>query len=330
MKHEAKAIVFEGLFKDYCVRFITYMQNGGYKYGISSQRMVRYINLILNEKAEGELPVITLEMAEKVAELKESESKGTRQNRVSLLRKLANFINLDGGMAYVFPKGILPVFRNSFIPYVLSHKQIITVFLQAEQIKPSGRSEYHILFPVLVKILYSAGLRISEALSLTTEDYNPEDNSLFINMSKNFKSRIVPLSNSMGRCFREYLCKLDFGQEQEEHLVFPSREGEMLNASFASTTIKSIYRKAGIPIDSRGCFPNAHSLRHTFAVHALEKMHEQGMDSYRSIALLCQYLGHFNITETEKYLRLPQYKINGDEVIPLHSGRIPEVLYEES
>lgn len=328
MRNKAKGIIFEGIFKNYCERFLTYMQNGGFKYGISTQRCLRYINLMLNEYAEELLPVITQEMANKVVELKGDESKGTRQNRVCLLRKLANFINLDGGDAYVFPKRILPIFKNSFVPYVFSHKQIYAVLLQAEQMEPTGKSDYHILFPVLVKVLYSAGLRLNEALSLETVDYNHEDNSLYIHESKKFKSRIVPLSYSMGRCLCEYLCKIGFGQEKG-HLIFPSREGTKLNASFVCTTIKSIYRKAGIPVDSRGCFPNTHSLRHTFALHALEKMHEQGMDSYRNIALLSQYLGHFGITETEKYLRLPQYKINGDEAIPLHSGRIPGVLYEE-
>ena len=126
----------------------------------------------------------------------------------------------------------------------------------------------------------------------------------------------------------EYLCRMKFKQE-EEYLIFSTHSGEKLNPNYVGTTLKSIYKKAGIPVDSRGYFPTANSLRHTFAIHALEKMHEQGMDSYRSIALLSQYLGHVSITETEKYLRLPQYKINGDEAIPLHSGRIPEVLYEE-
>lgn len=328
MKSKTKGIVFEGLFKDYCERFIVYMQNGGNKYGISTQRNLRYISLMLNDNAEGNLPIITQEMTNKVVELKEGESKGTRQSRVSLLRKFAIFINLDGGKAYVFPKGILPVYRNGFIPYVFSHKQITAVLEMAEHMEPTGRSLNHMVFPVLLKVLYSAGLRLNEALSLKVGNYNPEDNSLSIHESKNFKSRIVPLSCSMGTCMGEYLCRMNF-EQQEEHLIFPAHSGKNLNLSSAGTTLKSIYKKAGIPVDSRGYFPTANSLRHTFAIHALEKMHEQGMDSYRSIALLSQYLGHVSITETEKYLRLPQYKINGDEAIPLHSGRIPEVLYEE-
>jgi integrase len=325
---ENDAIVFEGLFKDYCTRFVSYKQNLGFKYGISSQRFLLYVNRMLNDTAEGNRPTITRSMADRIAELKKGESKGTRQGRVSLLRKLAHFIILDGGCSYVFPKGILPVYRSAFTPYVFSHMQMGEVIRSAENMIPSGRSEIHVALPVLIRLLYSSGLRLNEALSLVVDDYNDRDNSLLIHESKNFKSRVVPLSRSMGAALLRYLGRTNPGQDAGR-LMFPSPKGRKLNPSYVGRLIKSMYGKAGIPMNVQGGSPNTHGLRHTFAVHALEQMHGHGLNSYLGIALLSQYLGHVSITETEKYLRLPQYKINGDEAIPSHSGRVPEVLYEE-
>lgn len=326
MKNEV--IVFEGLFKDYCTRFVNYKQNLGFKYGISSQRQLVCLNRMLNDTAEGNQPTITRSMADRIVELKKGECRGTRQGRVSLLRKLAHFIILDGGNAYVFPKGILPVYRSAFTPYVFSHMQMGQVICSAQNMVPSGRSEIHVILPVLIKLLYSSGLRVSEALSLVVDDYNDRDNSLLIHESKNFKSRIVPLSKSMGAVLVRYL-KWTNSSKDAGRLMFPSPRGSELNRSYVGVLIKSVYGKAGIPLNVQGGSPNIHSLRHTFSVHALEQMNGHGSNSYLGIALLSQYLGHFSITETEKYLRLPQYKINGDEAIPLHSGRVPEVLYEE-
>lgn len=72
-------------------------------------------------------------------------------------------------------------------------------------------------------------------------------------------------------------------------------------------------------------------LRHTQAVHALEKMHSEGMDLYYSLPILCSYLGHKDIRSTEKYLRLPYFK--HDEVTlssrELVEGMIPEVHWDE-
>ena len=45
-------------------------------------------------------------------------------------------------------------------------------------------------------------------------------------------------------------------------------------------------------------------LRHTFAVHALEKMDREGCDLYYALPILSTYLGHGSIRSTEKYLRL--------------------------
>ena len=49
----------------------------------------------------------------------------------------------------------------------------------------------------------------------------------------------------------------------------------------------------------------------TFAVNALEKMEKNGQDLYTTLAILCKYLGHKNISSTEYYLMLVQdYFIN--------------------
>ena len=63
-------------------------------------------------------------------------------------------------------------------------------------------------------------------------------------------------------------------------------------------------RDPGIPKrkDARG--PRIHDLRHTFCVHTLEQMDKRGFDLYASAPLLCAYLGHKTISETEYYLRL--------------------------
>jgi integrase/recombinase XerD len=45
-------------------------------------------------------------------------------------------------------------------------------------------------------------------------------------------------------------------------------------------------------------------LRHTFAVHSLAKMAEEGMDLYCSLPILSTYLGHQSLRATNNYVRL--------------------------
>jgi integrase/recombinase XerD len=63
--------------------------------------------------------------------------------------------------------------------------------------------------PVLLRLLYSTGIRIGEALSLTEEDINLAENYLRVKDSKNGKHRIIPISNSLvSVCKVERVCKL--------------------------------------------------------------------------------------------------------------------------
>ena len=52
--------------------------------------------------------------------------------------------------------------------------------------------------------------------------------------------------------------------------------------------------------------PRLHDLRHTFAVHNLIEAQNKNEDIYSFLPNLMSYMGHQNISSTEKYLRLVQ------------------------
>ena len=64
----------------------------------------------------------------------------------------------------------------------------------------------------------------------------------------------------------------------------------------------ALLKEAGIPKRTDGRFQRLHDIRHTFCVHTLEQMQEKGFDLYTSLPLLCAYLGHKHVKETEYYL----------------------------
>ena len=50
--------------------------------------------------------------------------------------------------------------------------------------------------------------------------------------------------------------------------------------------------------------PRLHDLRHTFAVHRLVAWYRQGAEVQRLLPKLCTYLGHVDLTATQRYLTL--------------------------
>jgi integrase len=77
--------------------------------------------------------------------------------------------------------------------------------------------------------------------------------------------------------------------------------------------------------------PRVHDIRHTYAVHALEKMINEGQDIYCTLPILSRFLGHRCIESTEKYLRLTKeaYSSIIDATTPLYIDVFPEVVHHE-
>ena len=61
-----------------------------------------------------------------------------------------------------------------------------------------------IILPVLIRLLYGTGLRISEALSLLNKDVNLDDNYLVVTDAKNGKERMIPISDSLSEVCKDY------------------------------------------------------------------------------------------------------------------------------
>ena len=106
------------------------------------------------------------------------------------------------------------------------------------------------------------------------------------------------------------------------------------NTYYAVCTIYERFREylfeAGIGHGGRGKGPRLHDIRHTFAVHTLNKWASEGKDLYVVLPALMRYLGHKNLKSTEKYLRLvPEAYKQVTEPFEAHFGEVfPEVRDE--
>ncbi len=157
--------------------------------------------------------------------------------------------------------------------------------------------------PVLFRILYCCGLRVGEALKLKTEDVDIDNGLLRLLETKSSKERLVPMSATLTQICAEYRSSplvIGYGSEY----FFPAPD----NRHYAVCTIYERFREylfaAGIGHGGRGKGRRLHDLRHTFAVHTLNKWAEEGRDLYVALPLLSTYLGHVNLNSTEQYLRL--------------------------
>ena len=113
-----------------------------------------------------------------------------RRNELAL-RQLAEHAQAAGWQAYV-PAAATQVRVRHQPPYVFTDEEVRRLFTAIDSQPMSSYSNKALVDPVLFRVLYGAGLRVSEALHLTLADVDTRAGTLRIRDSKNGESRTVP------------------------------------------------------------------------------------------------------------------------------------------
>jgi integrase/recombinase XerD len=210
----------------------------------------------------------------------------TAQRRLSSLRSFLKFLKKEGRG----PDGELPStggFRKAkSLPKALSLEQITALLNSPDVSTPEGLRDR-----ALFEMVYGAGLRISEALTLPIEWLDLDAEVLRVT-GKRGKTRIVPLPSETARWVKKYIreARGKLAKKPSPLLILSDR-GLPLMRQTAYKRLAAICKEAGLPA---GIGP--HTLRHSYAVHLLK-----GGADLRAVQEL---LGHESIATTQVYTQL--------------------------
>lgn len=196
--------------------------------------------------------------------------------------------------------------RPQFIPYIYSHAELQRL-LDASACCENRCSKLHpYTCRMLILLLYGAGLRISEALSLTLADVDVLAGILTIRESKFYKTRLVPINPTLTTVLSAYLAQRCKQQPTgPDAKLFLTREATPVTRRLAENVFSRLRIRAGVLRHDGGRFqPRLHDLRHTAVVHRLVCWYRQGADVQRLLPQLATYLGHVHVAATQRYLTL--------------------------
>lgn len=128
---------------------------------------------------------------------KSTDSDRNQYARFSLISQFAKYMERIGYPAYVPGRGEIGKLYKNFVPYIFSREEIKAFFEAADAITcppKSGAPRRRLIMPVLFRMLYCCGLRVSEATNLLASDVDLEHGILTIRNSKFGKTRYVPMS----------------------------------------------------------------------------------------------------------------------------------------
>jgi len=296
---------FDGPFKEELTNFINYKRSLGYDYGKSVVSRLVEMNRFFMEQGIQDVKIPESVFLRWI-QLKDKESTSNQHKRYCAIHGFACFLIKCGHVNVYDTENPVPL-KNNFVPYIYTEDEIVQIFDCADHYHPEHRSnifDNNRIMPVLLRLLYSTGVRISEALSLRLCDVNIEKGIVSLLDGKNHTDRNIVVSASMKRILESYLRTITFCRADE--YLFHGYDGRAYTVSTARIAFHRILDKAGIRRRHSGKYPRLHDFRHLFAIRALEQMAAKGYDLYTSLPILCKYLGHKSIVETEYYIRLTQ------------------------
>ena len=292
---------FEGPFKELCIEYLRMKELRGCKpkaqrYGLIS------LNRHLVEVCGHTDVSITAEDVD--TWVLQAETKHGREKRFSVIDQFADFAT---------SKGYDGIYRGDFRQYggaprfearVLDDGEVASFFAAADAVERIPQAvvfDHSTLFPLLVRILYGCGLRVSEGIGLKTDDINFETGAISVLDSKNGDSRLVYASDTLMAAIERYLGVVN--AVVGDGFLLRGIDGRMYSRHSAEKTMRRVCAAAGLAGDGQQPL-RLHDLRHNFAIRAMERMVDEGFDLYATIPYLCRYMGHKDVRSTEYYIRL--------------------------
>ena len=242
---------------------------------------------------------------------------------------LAKYQCDKGTTAYIFPIKTLPP-EKRYTPHIYSNEELIRFFNSTDSCHFSHQYPYrHLIMPLFFRLLYSCGLRVSEATSLLTENVDIENGVIRIVGAKNSGERLVPLSEDMqNRCTVYY--QQVHSNEQHQYF-FPSRTQEPIKYMNIYGNFRRFLRNANISHGGKNHQIRIHDFRHTFAVHCLRNWVKEGKDLNTCYPYLKAYMGHSLFRYTTYYLRITAeiYPTIGQVLEDQYSDIIPFTVVDD-
>lgn len=226
----------------------------------------------------------------------------TRKQRLRLIRQFCQYLVRFDHRTYVPEQKIGPVCVPQFKPHIYSVEEYRAI-LKAALRMPSPRAELRpkALYTILL-ILYGTGLRIGEALRLRIRDVDLSHDTLLIRDTKFFKSRIVPISESLSRVIRDYLVERLLAAPSPNAFLFLNHDGRRYSSNTFGQYFARLLAVVGIQGSQGHRRPRVYDVRHTFAVNRLLRWYRDGEDLLCKLPQLATYMGHVSVLSTQDYL----------------------------
>lgn len=283
--------------------FIAFMHSQGYIYKAEEYQLHRF-DSFCSEHVEYNVATLTQAAVRAWSLQFSNENANTRNYRVSYIRVFAKYLVSIGKDAYISAQTGSSVKTVISIPSFKEFQHFLTI-VDEYQYKNSNKYWYFCLeYPLIFRLLYCCGLRISEVCNLSCDNFNTAEGVLTILQSKGPKNRRVFVAPDLCVLCRKYDLKMNDIMPGRLYF-FPSKNPSMkVEKTNLERKFKELWKNAFPNWDRK--IPTPHSLRHLFTIQKITKWQKEGTDTNVMMPYLSNYLGHSSPKETFYYYHQKQ------------------------
>ncbi len=204
--------------------------------------------------------------------------------------KSASTLNIAYSALKLYFEKILQRRFFIFLPRARAEKKLPIVFTkkEIEKLLNAINNRKHKL---IISLIYSAGLRVSEVVKIKVQDLDFENNTLFIKQSKGKKDRITIFAKKLGTELKKYI-----KDNNIQGNLFKNSQNKILNIRTVQKIFSDALKKSKIVKKA-----SIHSLRHSFATHLLE--------NGTNLRYIQTLLGHKKLETTQMYTKVANNKL---------------------
>jgi integrase/recombinase XerD len=194
-------------------------------------------------------------------------------------------------------------------PYIYTSQELRLLLDTAREFPSRGVPLRPLALYTMMVLAGCAGLRLGELARLDLGDVHLDTGELDIRQTKFFKSRTLPLADSVTAALREYLearRRAGAPQDGRSALFWHRQAAGRYSRSRIEQLLVRVLRRAGLKPEPGRRGPRIHDLRHAFVVHRMLTWYRQGINPQARLPYLATYLGHKDINSTLVYLTVTQ------------------------
>ena len=249
---------------------------------------------------------LTQEMVDAWSVQHANEKNTTLASRVSAINAFLRHINDRGGTFKYAEHGRVEVST----PKIITEPEFRNVLRAADEMVTVPKSHKYYLrymtaalvMPVLIRLMYSSGIRPPEARLLQRDNVDFESALLYVRQGKGYNEHIVALDYGVCDLLRVYDAKMN--------KLFPNRvaffcreDGDFITADSLNHTWRRLFTKynGDTRQDDEKIGVTLYSLRHNYATFNLDRLPENDKDKEVRMVAISKSMGHKSVENTIKY-----------------------------